>query len=235
MTQDSPSPYSRHPRPRPATPERPRERLLAHGARSLTSAELLAIILRTGMRGCDAVALGRRLLERFGGLRALLSAPSGALLDFPGMGTAKTCELLAIQELNRRALEEDLRAGQAMNQPQRVKQFCAAQLAHLRVEHCIALYLDSQLQLIRCEEVSRGTLSQATVYPREVVRAALGHHAAGLILAHNHPSGVAEPSPADLSLTRHLKQALALVDIRLVDHLIVGASGAVSLAERGEL
>ncbi|MER1966255.1 DNA repair protein RadC [Castellaniella sp. GW247-6E4] len=235
MTQDPASPYSRPPAGRIASPERPRERLLAHGARSLTSAELLAVVLRTGTRGCDAVALGRRLLERFGGLRALLSAPAGTLLEIPGVGVAKTCELLAIQELSRRALEEGLRAGQSMDQPQRVKQFCAAHLAHLRVEHCIALYLDTQLQLIGCEEVSRGTLSQATVYPREVVRAALGHHAAGLILAHNHPSGLAEPSPADLSLTRHLKQALALVDIRLIDHLIVGASGTVSLAERGEL
>uniref|UniRef100_UPI00333EE9CC RadC family protein n=1 Tax=Castellaniella defragrans TaxID=75697 RepID=UPI00333EE9CC len=215
--------------------ERPRERLLVHGAPALTNAELLAIVLRTGTRGCDAVALGRQLLERFGGLRALLSTPAEALLALPGIGSAKTCELLAIRELSRRALEEDLRAGQALSQPQRVKQFCATQLAHLRVEHCIALYLDTQLQLILCEEVSRGTLSQATVYPREVVRAALAHHAAGVILAHNHPSGLAEPSPADLALTRHLKQALALVDIRLVDHLIVGTSGAVSLAERGDL
>ena len=235
MTSGPASPYSRPAAGHAPSPERPRERLLAHGAHALTSAELLAVVLRTGTRGCDAVALGRRLLEHFGGLRSLLSAPAGSLLGFPGMGTAKTCELLAIRELSRRALEEDLRAGQAMCQPQQVKRFCAAQLAHLRVEHCIALYLDTQLQLILCEEVSRGTLSQATVYPREIVRAALGHHAAGVILAHNHPSGLAEPSPADLALTRHLKQALALVDIRLVDHLIVGASGAVSLAERGEV
>src|SRR5690606_32497361 len=175
-------------------PERPRERLLAYGAASLTSAELLAVVLRTGTRGCDAVALGRRLLEHFGGLRALLSAPAGSLLAFPGMGAAKTCELIAIRELNRRALEEDLRAGQAMSQPRQVKQSCAAHLAHLRSEHCTALCLDTQLHLILCEEVSRGTLSQATVYPREIVRAALGHHAAGVILAHNHPSGLAEPS-----------------------------------------
>lgn len=215
--------------------ERPRERLLRHGAHVLTSAELLAIILRTGIPGCDAVMLGRRLLARFEGLRGLLSADARTLMQIPGLGTAKTCELLAINELNRRALEEDLRRGQALNQPERVKQFCTARLGHLHIEHCIALYLDSQLQLIACEEVSRGTLAQASVYPREIIKAALGHHAAALILAHNHPSGVAEPSQADLALTRHLKQALALVDIRLLDHLIVVASGAVSLAERGEL
>lgn len=246
MTQVSSSPYSprsaglvrRHqadPGLSGAHSERPRERLLAHGAQALTDPELLAIILRTGTRDCDVVTLGRRLLEQFGGLRRLLSAPAEALLEVPGIGMAKTCELLAIQELNRRALEEDLRAGQVLGQPQRVKQFCMARLGHLRVEHCIALYLDTQLQLVDCEEVSRGTLSQATVYPREIVKAALAHHAAGVILAHNHPSGVAEPSPADLALTRHLKQALALVDVRLIDHLIVSASGAVSLAERGDL
>lgn len=225
MTRLSSSPHS----------ERPRERLLHHGAHVLTSAELLAIILRTGIPGCDAVSLGRRLLEHFEGLRGLLSADAHTLMQIPGLGLAKTCELLAINELNRRALEEDLRSGQALDQPERVKQFCTARLGHLHIEHCIALYLDSQLQLIACEEVSRGTLAQASVYPREIIKAALGHHAAALILAHNHPSGLAEPSQADLALTRHLKQALALVDVRLLDHLIVVASGAVSLAERGEM
>ncbi len=138
-------------------------------------------------------------------------------------------------QLSRRALEEPLRNGRALSQPDRVKQFCAMRLAHLRVEHCIALFLDSQLQLIECTEVARGTLSHASVYPREVVKAALEHHAAALILAHNHPSGLAEPSPADLTLTRQLKQALALVDVRLLDHLIVGATEVTSLAERGQV
>jgi DNA repair protein RadC len=215
--------------------ERPRERLLRHGAQALTSPELLAILLRTGTRGCSAVDLSRQMIEHFGGLRRLLAAESAALLDFPGMGAAKTCELLAVQELSRRAIEEPLRTGRALSQPERVKQFCALRLAHLRVEHCIALFLDSQLQLIECGEVARGTLSHASIYPREVVRAALGHHAAALILAHNHPSGLAEPSPADLTLTRQLKQALALVDIRLLDHLIVGATEVTSLAERGQV
>ncbi len=220
--------------PHPKT-ERPRERLIAHGAHVLTSPELLAIVLRTGVKGCDAVSLGHRLIAQFNGLRGLLSADAQTLLAIPGLGAAKTCELLAINELSRRALEEDLRAGHALNQPQRVKHYCTAKLGHLAVEHCMALYLDSQFRLITTEEVSRGTLSQASIYPREVVKAALKHHAAALILAHNHPSGIAEPSEADLTLTRHLKQALALVDIRLLDHLIVTASGATSLAERGQL
>jgi DNA repair protein RadC len=215
--------------------ERPRERLLAQGAHVLTSAELLAIILRTGVKGCDAVSLGHRLIAQFSGLRGLLSADAHTLLGITGLGTAKTCELLAINELNRRALEEDLKSGQALDQPQRVKHYCMAKLGHLSVEHCMALYLDSQFRLITCEEVSRGTLTQASVYPREVIKAGLKHHAAALILAHNHPSGVAEPSEADLALTRHLKHALALVDIRLLDHLIITASAAISLAERGQI
>jgi len=222
------------PPPLPPAPERPRERLLSHGAQALTSAELLAIILRTGTPGCDAVALGNRLICEFDGLRGLLAADIHALMEVSGVGLAKACELMAISELNRRALDEDLRIGQALDQPQRVKLYCVAAIGHLRVEHCIALYLDSQYRLIASEELSRGTLTQASVYPREVVKAGLRHHAAALILAHNHPSGVSEPSQADLSLTRHLKQALALVDIRLIDHLIVTATTAVSLAERGQ-
>src|SRR5690606_29828251 len=147
------------------------------------------------------------------GLRGLLSADAQTLMAIPGLGTAKACELLAINELNRRALEESLKTGHALNQPEHVKHYCTAKLGHLPVEHCMALYLDSQFRLITTEEVSRGTLSQASVYPREVIKSGLKHHAAALILAHNHPSGVSEPSEADLALTRHLKHALALVDI----------------------
>ncbi len=219
----------------PPKTERPRERLIAHGPHVLTTPELLAIILRTGIKGCNAVSLGHMLIEQFNGLRALLSADARTLLSIPGLGAAKACELLAINELNRRALEEDLKAGQALDQPQRVKHYCTAKLGHLAVEHCMALYLDSQFRLITSEEVSRGTLTQASIYPREVIKAGLKHHAAALILAHNHPSGISEPSEADLALTRHLKHALALVDIRLLDHLIVTGSGAVSLAERGQI
>jgi DNA repair protein RadC len=218
-----------------ASPERPRERLLAHGAQSLTTPELLAIVLRTGIRGASAIALGRQLIEHFNGLRGLLDADLRTLMAQPGLGLAKACELLAIHELNRRALAEELRLGQALDQPQRVKHYCIATLGHLKVEHCFALYLDSQYRLITSEELARGTLTQASVYPREVVKASLRHHAAALILAHNHPSGVSEPSQADLALTRHLKQALALVDIRLLDHLVVTANSAISLAERGQI
>ncbi|TEA79517.1 RadC family protein [Allopusillimonas ginsengisoli] len=215
-------------------PERPRERLLAHGPQILTDAELLAIILRTGTSGCDAIALGQKLVSQFGGLRGLLNASPQALLSIQGLGIAKTCEILAISELNRRALEEALAVGRTLDHPQRVKQYCVARLGHLTIEHCIALYLDNQLQLIAAEEVARGTLTQAPVYPREIVKAGLAHHAAAVILAHNHPSGTARASEADISLTRHLKQALAMVDIRLVDHLIVAGTTAVSLAEQGQ-
>lgn len=221
--------------PPASIPERPRERLLARGAQSLTSPELLAIVLRTGTRGCDAITLGHQLIEQFDGLRGLLASDIHTLMAIPGLGLAKACELQAINELNRRALAEELRAGQALDQPQHVKHYCIATLGHLKIEHCFALYLDSQYRLITAEELARGTLTQASVYPREVIKAGLKHHAAALILAHNHPSGVSEPSQADLALTRHLKQALALVDIRLLDHLIVTATGAISLAERGQV
>src|SRR5690606_1056553 len=174
--------------------ERPRERLLAHGAHVLTSPELLAIILRTGPRGSSAVNLGRSLISRFDGLRGLLAADAQTLLSIPGLGPAKACELLAINELNRRALAEDLKAGEPLDQPKAVKKYCVALLGHLNIEHCVALYLDSQFRLVTTEELSRGTLTQASVYPREVVKAGLRHHAAALILAHNHPSGLAEPS-----------------------------------------
>ncbi len=215
--------------------ERPRERLLQHGAQVLSSAELLAILLRTGTSKRNAIEMGHDLLAHFGGLRRLLAAETSDLLQFPGVGLAKSCQLIAVQELSRRALEEPLKSGQVLSNPDKVKRFCALRLGHLRIEHCIALYLDSQLQLIECCELARGTLSHASVYPREVVKSALKQHAAAIILAHNHPSGLTEPSPADINLTKQLKQALALVDVRLLDHLIVGANEVSSLAERGQI
>jgi len=221
------------PSPAPVS-ERPRERLLRHGAAVLTEPELLAIMLRTGVAGVGALDMGRRLIERFGGLRPLLAAGPAELRAVPGLGDAKICQLLAVLELTRRALEEDLRRDCALDHPRRVKQYCQALIGHRSVEHCIALYLDSQYRLIASEELARGTLTQASVYPREVVRAALRHHAAALIVAHNHPSGVARPSGADHAMTRRLKQALALIDVRLLDHLIVAGGQAVSLAEAGE-
>lgn len=213
--------------------ERPRERLLRHGAQVLTDAELLALMLRTGTPAHSAVEIGRALLQRFGGLRALLSADIAMLLTHEGLGQAKACQLAAVLELARRATEEELSVGSALTEPKRVKHYCNLLLGHRKVEHCMALYLDSQLRLIATEELARGTLSQASVYPREVVRAALRHHAAAIILTHNHPSGSVQPSLADQHLTRQLKQALALVDIRLIDHMVVGAGRTVSMAELG--
>jgi len=218
-----------------ATQARPRERLLRHGARVLTDAELLAIVLRTGVKGRPVLTLARDLIVTFGSLRSLFAATPQALSGVPGLGAAKTSLLLSILELARRTMLEDLAQRCALDHPGRVKQYCIALVGHRDVEHCMALYLDNRLRLITAAEVSRGTLAQAPVYPREVVRAALRHHAAALILTHNHPSGTAEPSEADTQLTRHLQRALALVDVRLVDHLIVANGQAVSLAERGLL
>jgi DNA repair protein RadC len=215
--------------------ERPRERLLRHGAAALNDSELLAVALRTGTRGINAVELGRQLLARFNGLRGLFSASPQELQTVPGLGSAKVCALAAVLELARRCAEEELARGGALSHPDRVKQYCRAALGHLAVEHCIALYLDNQLNLIATGELARGTLAQAQVYPREVVREALRRHAAALILAHNHPSGLAQPSAADLDLTRQLRDALALVDVRLVDHLIVAADQVVSMSQLGLL
>ncbi len=215
--------------------ERPRERLLRLGASSLQNTELLAIALRTGVPGLNVLDLSSQLLDRFRGLRGLLGASPEELLAVPGLGTAKACALAAILELAKRAIEEELTLASTLDHPSRVKQYCKVTLAHRRVEHCIALYLDSQLPLIASGELARGTLSQASVYPREVVREALRHHAAALIIAHNHPSGLAQPSAADLAFTRHLKQALALVDVALVDHLIVAGDEVASMAEHGRM
>jgi len=215
--------------------ERPRERLLRHGATVLTDAELLAIMLRTGTATHNAVTLGRALLDRFGGLRALLAATPEELGKQPGLGSAKISQLLTVHELGRRALAEDLVRDCALDHPDRVKRYCASHLADRTIEHCLALYLDSRYRLIAAEEISRGTLAQTSVYPREVVRSALRHHAAALILAHNHPSGDSQPSTADRTLTQRLKAALALVDVRLLDHLVIAGSQTVSLAELGHV
>lgn len=214
---------------------RPRERLLQSGPQSLSDTELLAIVLRTGTRQHSVIALAQRMLDDLGGLRGLLATDTQALLKQKGIGLAKACELQAISEINRRALTQTLKLGPVMSQPRLVKNYCIAQLGHLTIEHCIALYLDNQLHLIVSEEISRGTLTQASVYPRELVKSALKHHAAAIILAHNHPSGVRSPSAADLALTKHIQQALSLVDVRLLDHLIITAGHATSLAEQGNM
>ncbi len=217
--------------------ERPRERLLRQGAEALSDAELLAIYLRIGMRGKSAVDLARDLLTRFNGeLRRLVEAPLPELATVPGIGIAKAAQLKASFELARRALGQEMAAGDAFGAPAAVRQWLRLQLAGRQHEVFMALWLDAQNRLIAAEELFRGSLTQTSVYPREVVKSALRHNAASVILAHNHPSGVCEPSQADQTLTSSLKTALALVDIKLLDHFIVaGGMEPLSFAERGLL
>jgi DNA repair protein RadC len=215
--------------------ERPRERLLAHGPQALTDAELLAIFLRTGVAGASALDLARELLRRFEGLTGLIAANLEDFSQTKGLGAAKYVQLQAALELARRAIDEGLRRDTVLNSPQRVRQYLQLQLARREHEVFAVLYLDSQNRLLKCEELFRGTLTQTSVHPREVVKQALRHNAASVILAHNHPSGVAEPSRADELLTRALKDALALVEVRVLDHLIVAGNATVSFAERGLL
>ena len=216
--------------------ERPRERLLTHGAAALSDAELLAIFLRVGVRGKSAVDLARELVGRFGSLNRMFSASQDELSAVHGMGPAKYVQLQAVLEMSRRALTEEMKQSDTLNTPGAVRDFLRLQLAGLAHEVFFALWLDAQNRLIAAEELFSGTLTQTSVYPREVVKKALWHNAAAVVLAHNHPSGVSEPSSADQHLTRELKQALALVDVRVLDHFIVaGASQPLSFAERGLL
>ncbi len=213
--------------------ERPRERLLAQGPAALTDAELLAILLRTGVIGRPVVDLAREILARFGGIAGLLAATTAEMRAIRGVGAAKAAELKAVVELTRRALKEEIARSDALNSPQAVRDYLRLTLSSLPYEAFIALFLDSQNRLLAADELFRGTLAQTSVYPREVVKAALGRNAAAVIFAHNHPSGVAEPSRADELLTQSLKQALSLVDIRTLDHFIVAGQRVISLAERG--
>lgn len=213
--------------------ERPRERLLMHGARALSDAELLAVFLRTGSAGRSAVDVGRAALAHFGGLSALLAATPDGFAQIPGLGPAKYAQVQAIVEIARRALQEDVRRETLLNAPDKVRQYLRLWIGHLQHEVFVALYLDAQNRLLTADELFRGTLTQTSVYPREVVKHALRHNAAAVIFAHNHPSGMAEPSRADELLTASLKQALALVDVRVLDHLIVAGNVTVSFAERG--
>jgi DNA repair protein RadC len=215
--------------------ERPRERLLALGAASLADAELLAILLRTGIKGKSAVDLARQLLGRFGSVSALLEAGSASLAETPGLGNAKLAQLQAALELVRRALSEELSSRDALSSPRAVRDYLRLVLAGREHEVFVVLLLDAQHRVIASEELFHGTLTQTSVYPREVVKCALKHNAAAVIFAHNHPSGVAEPSNADEILTRSLKAALALVDIQVLDHFIVAGSRTMSFAERGLL
>lgn len=213
--------------------ERPRERLLAQGAASLSDAELLAIFLRTGVPGQTAVDLARTLLSDFGSLRALLAADLRSFCRRKGLGSAKYAQLQAVLEMARRHLLAQLSSPQALNSPSAAGDYLRARIGHLPHEVFAVLFLDSQHRLLACEELARGTIDGAAVYPREVVKAALRHNAAAVLLAHNHPSGVAEPSAADRALTDRLREALQLVDIRVLDHLVIGADRTTSFAERG--
>jgi DNA repair protein RadC len=215
--------------------ERPRERLLARGAAALSDAELVAIFLRTGVPGKSAVDLARELLARFGGLRGLLEAPAADICGYRGLGPAKYAQLQACLEMARRHLSERLAREDVLSNPDATRRYLQARLRDLPHEVFACLYLDNQHRVMDFEELFRGTLDGASVYPREVVKAALRRNAAALIFAHNHPSGIAEPSTADRSLTQRLREALSLVDIRVLDHLVVGDGETVSLAERGWL
>lgn len=217
--------------------ERPRERLLRFGPQALSDAELLAIYLRVGVRGKSAVDLARDLLQRFDGeLSRLVEAPLAALATVSGIGEAKAAQLKASFELARRALAQEMSTRDTFDSPHAVRQWLRLQLGARPHEVFMALWLDAQNRLLHAQELFIGTLTQTSVYPREVVKAALSHNAAAVILAHNHPSGVAEPSPADEMLTRLLKEALAMVDVRVLDHFVVaGNATPLSFAERGLL
>jgi DNA repair protein RadC len=215
--------------------QRPREKLLGRGAGALADAELLALVLRTGTRGEGVLALAARVLECCGGFAGLLNATPERLASIKGVGPAKRAELLALMEMARRALAERLQAAPVFESPAQVKDYLALALGGLDAEVFACLFLDAQHRLIGLDKMFHGTLTQTSVYPREVVKRALALNAGAVVLAHNHPSGVAEPSQADQWLTGTLKSALALVDVKVLDHVIVGRGSVLSMAERGLL
>ena len=212
---------------------RPREKMLARGPGALSDVELLAILLRTGIKGKNVFQLAQELLSTLGGLSGLLNTSTTELKLIKGLGPAKRAEVAAVLELSRRGLAEQLKQRQAFHAPDAVKQYVQLHLAHKTHEVFAVLFLDSQNRLQAMEELFRGTLSQTSVYPREVVLRALHHQAAAVVLSHNHPSGSVQPSRADETLTQTLKAALALVDVRVLDHVIVGQGQALSMAELG--
>ena len=215
--------------------ERPREKLLEKGAAALSDAELLAILLRTGTRGSSALDLARNVLKSFRGLRKFIAADRRRFCAIPGLGAARFAELQAAVEISRRQLTESLKAGPSLASPRATCDFLSAKLRDLEHEVFCCLYLDKRHRLIEYEELFRGTIDGASVHPREIVKLALQRNAAAVIIAHNHPSGIAEPSQADELITQRVKEALGLVDIRLLDHIVVGDGASVSLAERGLL
>lgn len=214
---------------------RPREKLLAQGPAALADAELVALLLRTGLRGTSVLQLAQQLLDAFDGPRGLLQALPQDLARIKGLGPAKRAEIAAVMELARRSLAQQLAEQPVFDSPQRVKDYLRLQLGHLDHEVFAVVFLDAQHRLLKLEEMFRGTLTQTSVYPREVVKRAIALNASAVVLAHNHPSGVAEPSRADQSLTQTLRSALQLIDVRVLDHLVVGHAEVVSFAERGLL
>lgn len=215
--------------------ERPREKLLSRGAQALSDAELLAIFLRTGVKGKSAVDLSRDLLNQFGGLRQLLTADQSSFCQHHGLGVAKYSQLQAVLEMARRHLAQTLERDGTLNSPDATRQYLMSHLRDRVQEVFVCLFLDSQNRVLKYQELFQGTLNRAAVYPREVVRQALQIGAASVILAHNHPSGVAEPSQSDRQITEQLQQALALMDIEVLDHLVIGDGSCVSFMERGWL
>ena len=213
--------------------ERPREKLLKKGPHQLSDAELLAIFLRTGIAGKTAVDLARDLLTEFGGLRPLLEASQKEFCSHLGLGPAKYTQLQAVLEMGRRHLHQTLERPEAFTHPQAVKTYLSSQLRHLPHEVFACLFLDTQNRLIKYEPLFTGTIDAASVYPREVVKQVLKHNAAAVMFAHNHPSGIAEPSASDERITRKLISALNLVDVRVLDHFVVGDGEGISMAERG--
>ncbi|KIE19487.1 hypothetical protein SE23_17390 [Vibrio sinaloensis] len=211
----------------------PREKLISHGPHALTDAELLAIFLRTGTKGMNVIELSDFLLKDFGSLRKLFGASKEEFCQHKGLGTAKYVQLQAVLELTQRYLSETLKRGDALTSPEQTKLYLSGLLRDKQREEFYVLYLDNQHRVIVGESLFQGTIDAASVYPREVVKRALEHNAAALILAHNHPSGVAEPSQSDRRITRRISDALALVDVRILDHFVVGDGEIVSFAERG--
>lgn len=215
--------------------ERPRERLARHGAKALTDAELIALMIGSGQKGRNAIGIASDLIEACGGLRGLQRQSIKALTQHKGLGLARASKLAACFELAERTSLSQLQACQRIEHPSQISDYCRLLLTNKPVEHCIAILLDAQHQVIDCKTISKGTLTEATVYPREVVKLALDHHASSLILAHNHPGGTAQPSPGDLSMTESLAQALALVDVTLLDHIIVAGPHTLSIREMGHM
>lgn len=213
--------------------QRPREKLLAQGAATLSDAELLAIFLRTGIPGLDAVGLSQSILNKFGSLSELFAADIEKFCEGPGLGPAKFVQVQAVIEMSRRFLKDELGKKKSLTSPSDTRQFLLAQMSQLENEQFACIWLDTQHQILKFETLFQGTIDSAAVYPREVVKAALGCNAAAVILAHNHPSGIAEPSHADQLMTERLKQALETIDVRVLDHMVIGKGIVVSFAERG--